>query len=41
MKARNWNLLVIGLTAVILLLISGITIFVDPFLHYHAGQRGG
>lgn len=35
MKAGKWNLLVVGGTAAILLLIAGITVWIDPFLHYH------
>ncbi len=38
MKAGKWNGIVIGTTGLILLLLAGITIFVDPFLHYHKGQ---
>ena len=38
MRTRKWNLLVIGATIGMLLLIASITIFVDPFFHYHAGQ---
>ncbi len=36
MKDKKWNLLVICSTLFILAAIAGITIFIDPFLHYHA-----
>lgn len=35
MDARKWNRMVLGLSAVILLAIAGITAWIDPFLHYH------
>lgn len=38
MKSKSWNALVICSTLGILLLIAGVIIFVDPFLHYHSGQ---
>ena len=37
MKSKKWNLLVIGTTMGILLILAGVTMFVDPFLHYHGG----
>lgn len=36
MKSRTWNILVIGMTVLALLMVSGITIYIDPFFHYHA-----
>lgn len=38
MKARTWNLLVVGCMAAVLAIWGGVTMFVDPFLHYHGGQ---
>ncbi|WP_302612487.1 penicillin-binding transpeptidase domain-containing protein [uncultured Muribaculum sp.] len=38
MKAKTWNLLVLGCTSGMLAVLAGVTIFVDPFLHYHGGQ---
>lgn len=35
MKAKNWNILVLAGTGAILLLLSVMTIVIDPFLHYH------
>lgn len=35
MKAKQWNFLVIGGTAFILLCLALSTIVIDPFLHYH------
>ena len=38
MKAKTWNLLAIGCTMAALSVWGGITMFIDPFLHYHKGQ---
>lgn len=38
MKAKTWNLLAIGCTVAVLSVWGGITMFIDPFLHYHKGQ---
>lgn len=35
MKAKTWNLLVTGCTLVFLMCWTGITMLIDPFLHYH------
>lgn len=35
MKAEKWNALVLGGTFGILFLLAAMTIFIDPFLHYH------
>lgn len=35
MKAKKWNLLVLGTAIGILSLLAGATILIDPFLHYH------
>jgi hypothetical protein len=35
MKAADWNRFVLGVTAGILLLVAGVNIVIDPFLHYH------
>lgn len=39
MDARKWNVWVIGGVTAALALLAGITMFVDPFLHYHGGQK--
>lgn len=39
MKAKNWNLFVVGGTLSILVLLAIITMVIDPFLHYHSGQE--
>lgn len=36
-KSKKWNLLVLGGLIGALVLLAGITILIDPFLHYHAG----
>lgn len=36
MCESKWNRFVLGVTGVILLLIAGVTVWIDPFLHYHA-----
>lgn len=38
MKAGRWNVTVIGCTAAVLVILAGITIFVDPFMHYSSGR---
>ncbi|MBD5528089.1 MAG: hypothetical protein HDR02_06700 [Lachnospiraceae bacterium] len=38
MKEKRWNAIVIGGTLAILIMLAGVTILVDPFLHYHRGQ---
>ena len=35
MKNKKWNLMVLGSTLFILVAIAGVTIYIDPFLHYH------
>ena len=35
MKSKSWNIAVIVSVGVILLLLAGVTIVIDPFLHYH------
>lgn len=35
MTSKRWNVLVIGMTALILVLISCFQIVIDPFLHFH------
>lgn len=40
MKAKNWNLIVLLGTGVILLLIAVFTIIIDPFLHFHKPLEG-
>lgn len=38
MKAGKWNFTVIGGTAAVLLILAGVTMYIDPFLHYGRGQ---
>ncbi len=38
MKGKKWNLIVVGGVVAILAILAGVTILVDPFLHYHKGQ---
>lgn len=38
MNAKKWNIVVIGTLAALLVLTAGVTIFIDPFFHYRAGQ---
>lgn len=37
MNAKKWNTVVLGCLSALLLLLTGVTIFIDPFFHYHAG----
>lgn len=39
MKGKKWNAIVIGGTLAILVILAGITMFIDPFMHYHKGQN--
>ena len=39
MEAKRWSAMVIGGSMTLLALLAGVTIFVDPFLHYHDGQE--
>ena len=39
MEAKRWNILVIGGALALLTALAGITVFVDPFMHYHSGQE--
>lgn len=39
MKAGKWNFIVIGCTAAALLILAGITMFIDPFMHYSKGRN--
>ena len=36
MNIKKWNIVVIGGTLGLLLMLVGVTAFIDPFLHYHA-----
>lgn len=38
MEGKKWNSIVVGGTLAILAALAGVTILVDPFLHYHKGQ---
>lgn len=38
MTEKRWNIIVLSGTGIILLLIAFMTIYIDPFFHYHAGQ---
>lgn len=38
MKAGKWNYIVIGGTVGVLVLLAGITMFIDPFMHYGRGR---
>ena len=38
MSAKKWNVIVIGSLIAVLMLLSGFTAFVDPFLHFSSGR---
>lgn len=38
MQGKKWNVTVIGATLAILVILAGVTMWVDPFLHYHIEQ---
>lgn len=40
MKSKNWNLIVIAGTVLILGAVAAVTMLVDPFLHYHEPLSG-
>lgn len=39
MEGKRWNSIVIAGTLAILAMLAGVTVLVDPFLHYHGGQN--
>lgn len=39
MTEKRWNVIVLSGTGIILLLIALVTIYIDPFFHYHDGQE--
>ena len=40
MNSKKWNFIVTITVAVVLLFVAGLTIIIDPFLHYHDGLEG-
>lgn len=40
MKSDKWNKLVLGIWLGVLVIIAGITAYIDPFLHYHTPTDG-
>lgn len=40
MSGRQWGIMSLSLLAVLLLVLGGLTVIVDPFFHYHAPLKG-